>query len=155
VQQISKIKNGGVPVKLRLLSLFVLLIPAFWLAACAPLTGGTPVVVSCDVFNQQPHQTKQVSVTAGDSFSVTLCSNATTGYQWSDTAQISDLTVIEQLSHETLAPQNTKIVGAPGSEMWTFKALKKGTTTIHMDYSRPWEGGEKGTWTFDLTVTVN
>lgn len=142
--------------KTRLLLLCILLIPAFWLAACAPpSTGGTLVVVSCDVFDSQPHPTKQISVASGDSFTVTLCSNATTGYQWSESAQIGDPTVVEQLSHETLAPQNTSVVGAPGSEVWTFKALKKGTSTISMDYSRSWEGGEKGTWTFDLTVTVN
>jgi len=23
-----------------------------------------------------------------------------------------------------------------------------------MEYGRPWEGGEKGVWTFNLTVTV-
>jgi len=23
-----------------------------------------------------------------------------------------------------------------------------------MEYSRPWEGGEKGVWTFNLSVTV-
>jgi inhibitor of cysteine peptidase len=142
-------------VKLRLLLLFFLLVPAFWLAACTPSPGTTSVHIACNDFNAQPNISKQLTVAAGSTFTVTLCSNATTGYQWSESAQISDPSVAQQLSHVTLAPQNTNVVGAPGSEVWTFKALKKGTTTIHMDYSRPWEGGEKGTWTFDLNVTVN
>jgi len=44
--------------------------------------------------------------------------------------------------------------GTPGKEVWTFKTLKKGTTEVSMEYSRPWEGGEKAEWTFDLVVTV-
>ena len=44
--------------------------------------------------------------------------------------------------------------GTAGQEIWTFKALRPGTSTISMDYSRPWEGGEKGEWTFKLTVVV-
>jgi predicted secreted protein len=42
----------------------------------------------------------------------------------------------------------------PGQGVWTFKALKAGESTISLDYSRPWEGGEKGEWTFVLNVVV-
>ena len=49
----------------------------------------------------------------------------------------------------------TPMVGAGGVENWTFKALAKGETTISMEYSRPWEGGEKAAQTFELTVVVN
>jgi inhibitor of cysteine peptidase len=140
--------------KLRSIPVFAMLILSLALAACAPATG-TSISVSCDDFSSQPNASKQLTVGAGDTFTVTLCSNATTGFQWSESAQISDPTVIQQLSHETVAPENTGLVGAPGTEVWTFKALKKGTSTINIEYSRPWEGGEKGTWTFNLTVTVN
>ena len=34
------------------------------------------------------------------------------------------------------------------------EALKKGTTSLSLEYGRPWEGGEKGVWTFELIVTV-
>jgi predicted secreted protein len=40
-------------------------------------------------------------------------------------------------------------------EFWTFKALMKGTSTISMEYSQPWDGGTKKAQTFSLTVTVN
>ncbi len=35
-----------------------------------------------------------------------------------------------------------------------FKALKKGSSTIYLEYSRPWEGGEKGEWTCTVNVVV-
>jgi inhibitor of cysteine peptidase len=140
--------------KLRIIPVFALLTLSLWLAACAPGITGTSVEVSCDDFGNQQHMSKQMEVAAGDSFTVTLCSNATTGFKWSESAQIGDQTIVQQTGHEFVAPDAKGLVGAPGKEVWTFKALKKGTSTISMEYSRPWEGGEKGTWTFNLTVTV-
>jgi inhibitor of cysteine peptidase len=140
--------------KLRMIPIFAMLILSLWLAACAPATG-TSMTVSCNDLENQPHISKQMTATAGNTFTVTLCSNATTGFQWSESAQISDQTVVQQTSHEFVSPEKTGVVGAPGNEVWTFKALKKGTSTITMDYSRPWAGGEKGVWTFNLAVTVN
>jgi inhibitor of cysteine peptidase len=139
--------------KSKMIPVFAMLILSLGLAACAPSTG-TSISVSCDDFNNQKYISKQMTVAAGDTFTVTLCSNATTGFQWSESAQISDQTVVQQIGHEFVAPENTGLVGAPGTEVWTFKALKNGTSTIAMEYSRPWEGGEKGVWTFNLTVTV-
>ena len=145
--------------KLKAISALILLSLSLCLVTCAPSTG-TSIEISCDDFGQQPHMSKQINVAAGDTFAVTLCSNATTGFQWSESAQISDKTVVQQKSRESIdtqsyiAPENKELVGVPGKEIWTFKALKKGTSTISMDYSRPWEGGEKGEWTFNLTVVV-
>ena len=139
--------------KLRAISVFILLTLSLWLVACAP-PAGTSIEVSCDDFGQQPHMSKQINVAAGDTFTVTLCSNATTGFEWSESAQISDQAVVQQTAHEFVSPENKGLVGAPGKQEWTFKALKKGTGTIALEYSRPWEGGEKGEWAFNLIVTV-
>ncbi|HEX7364447.1 MAG TPA: protease inhibitor I42 family protein [Dehalococcoidia bacterium] len=139
--------------KLRAMLTLIILIPILWLVACAPSTGNS-VTVSCDDFGTQKNITRQLTVSSGSSFTVTLCSNATTGFSWLESAQISDTTVIEQTNHTRIAPENTGLVGAPGTEVWTFKALKKGTSNIDLQYSQPWEGGQKGAWTFNLSVTV-
>ena len=126
--------------------------------ACTPTPKESSVQVSCDDFIKNQHISKVVEVNAGDSFTVTLCSNPTTGFLWSETAQIGDLTVLEQAEHEFIPPEATgdkpPAPGTSGKEVWTFKALKKGMTEASMEYSRPWEGGEKGEWTFNLTVIV-
>ena len=128
------------------------------LAACCPTPKESSILVSCDDFTNNQHISKAIEINAGDSFIVTLCSNPTTGFQWSETAQIGDPAVLEQTSHEFRAPEaggdKPPATGTAGEEFWTFKALKKGTTEVSMEYSRPWEGGEKGEWTFNLTVTV-
>ena len=94
---------------------------------------------------------KQVELSVGQSLVVTLESNATTGYSWT-LAQNSDESVLKETGHEYIAPQTT-LIGAGGNEEWTFKALKKGTSTISMGYSRPWESIPP-VETFDLTVVV-
>jgi inhibitor of cysteine peptidase len=121
------------------------------LCACSP-----PIDVSCDDFTNLQHISQEVEVTVDDSFTVTLCSNASTGFQWSESAQISDQTVLQQTNHEFVPPTEGQLLapGAPGKEVWTFQALKKGESTISMEYSQPWEGGEEAAWTFNLTVTV-
>ena len=128
-----------------------------FLFACAPATKQVSVEVSCDDFYKQAAISKEVAVAVGDSFTVTLCSNPTTGFEW-ESAHISDQTVLKQVDHEFIPPEDLgdrpPPPGSPGEEVWTFKAFKKGTSTISIEYSRPWEGGEKGAWKFDLTVTV-
>jgi predicted secreted protein len=97
---------------------------------------------------------KTIEVASGDSIVVTLWSNKTTGYSWSESATISNPGVLQQTNHEYVAPE-TGLMGAAGKEVWTFKASKAGTCEVSMNYSQPWEGGQKNTYRFLLTVTVN
>ena len=101
-----------------------------------------------------PASTKEVAV--GETFTITLYSNPSTGYQWSENAQISDQSVLEQVGHKFVYPQSETPLppGTPGQEVWTFKTVNKGTTKVSMEYSRPWESGEKGIPTFELIVVV-
>lgn len=121
------------------------------------------VEVSCADFSDQKNVTRQVEVAVGDTLTVTLCSNPSTGASWQELAQARDQTIVQQTDQEYVVPEapwlpglfpELFIVGAPGTEVWTFKALKKGTSTIYMLYGRPWEGAEKGEWSFRLTVVV-
>ena len=104
---------------------------------------------------KQHHISQEVKVPVDGSLTVTLCSNPTTGFQW-ESAKITDQTVLERVDHKFVSPESEPPPppGTPGQEIWTFKALKKGTSTISMEYSRPWEGGEKTEWTFVLVVVV-
>jgi len=100
-----------------------------------------------------PSADGEVEVAAGGSVTLILESNPTTGFSWSEEAQISNPSVLEQVDHEYVAP-DSGMLGASGQEIWKFKALKEGTSTVYLEYSRPWEGGEKAELTYTLTVTV-
>ena len=130
---------------------------AILLSLCACCSEAS-VEVSCDDFMEQAAITKEAEVAVDGSLTVTLCSNpASTGFLWSESAQISDPTVLQQTDHKFVAPETTDdepAPGTPGKEVWTFKALKKGESTVSMEYSQPGEGGTQAAWTFVLTVTV-
>jgi inhibitor of cysteine peptidase len=123
-----------------------ILVTSVVVGAGAACTGG-----SNNVDVDSSYSGKQVELSVGQSLVVTLASNATTGYSWT-LAQNSDQSVLDETGHEYIAPQTT-LLGAGGKEEWTFKALKKGTSTISMGYSRPWESTPP-VETFDLTVVV-
>jgi len=100
------------------------------------------------------HVTKSIDIPAGSSFTVTLWSNQTTGFKWSDLAMIGDQTIVQQTDHKYVAPEDKGVVGAAGNEVWTFKAVKAGITMVSMEYSQTWEGGQKDAFGFFLTVNV-
>jgi len=111
------------------------------------------ISVSCFILTAYQHVSKEVELAAGDPFTVTLCSDRTTGFQWPESAQIDDQSVLEQLAHRFVSPEED-VPEATGEEIWTFKALKEGYTEVFMEYSRPWEGGKEVEWTFRLFVVV-
>ena len=129
---------------------------SMFLVACAAPGQKAWVEVSCDEFNNNHHIEQMLQVQPGETFEVKLCSNPSTGFRWSEEAQINDSTILKQEDHEFTGPESESPPppGTPGQEVWTFEALKEGSSTIFFEYSRPWEGGEKGEWTCTITVTV-
>jgi inhibitor of cysteine peptidase len=95
---------------------------------------------------------KQVTIAACGSLTVTLDSNATTGYSW-QLMGISDNTVLEKTNNVYEAPPSA-LIGAGGKEVWTFKALRAVKTTLTMEYDQPWTGGQKDAKNFDMTMDI-
>jgi len=110
--------------------------------------------LTVDDFVKQPHYSWVATADVGDNIIVTLGSNLTTGFKWPDTAQIYNQDILTQIDYKFVEPEQTEVVGASGKEVWTFKAMKKGTTTISMEYRRPWENAEKAEWAFVATITI-
>jgi inhibitor of cysteine peptidase len=110
------------------------------------------IEITTDDFAAQNNISKDIELKVNDKLTVSLGSNPTTGFSWGE-AEISDTAVVGQESRNFIEPQSGAI-GAPGKDVWTFAAKSVGTATIKMGYSRPWEGGEKDTWTLTINVTV-
>jgi len=143
--------------KFKLITVGLVVVLAVSLLACtSPKPGSVGWEVPIDNFMNQQHISDQIEVPVGDTLTLTLGSNPTTGFQWSEEAQIGDPGLLKQTKHEFVGPESEPPPppGTPGQEVWNFEALEKGTTTVSMEYSRPWEGGEKGEWTYKLTVTI-
>lgn len=78
--------------------------------------------------------TQNATVGVSHSLRVTLGSNFTTPYRWAPEMKIGDSTILKQTDHDFVRPTSGSI-GAAGSEVWNFTALKAGTTTITTSYT--------------------
>ena len=114
--------------------------------AAAPTDNNVPSVINVS------ESGKQIELSPGDSLVVTLDSNPSTGFSWA-VSRISNEGIVNKVSNE-FKGADTGMVGAGGQEIWTFKALDKGTSTIEMKYVRPWETGVEPAATFNVTVVV-
>ena len=132
----------------------VLLSALILLGGCAIDYSEAKVEISCDQFQDSHHSRNEIDLGVGDTITIDLCSNPTTGFHWEENPDISDSTVLGQTSHEFIPP-GTDVPGQAGREVWVFTTLKKGESKVSFEYSQPWEGGMKSEWTYTLTVTVN
>jgi predicted secreted protein len=131
----------------------VLLTTLVLLVGCVIYSSSAKIEISCDQFYDSHHLRSEVQLGIGDTATINLCSNPTTGFQWEDPVEITDSNILAQISHDSVAPI-IPIPGQAGQEVWVFEALNKGVCTLIFKYSQPWEGGEKETWTYTLRVNV-
>ncbi len=82
-------------------------------------------------------QDESLAVAVGQEFTITLEANPSTGYQW-QLAKPPEKEIVQWVRSEYQHP-DTKLIGAPGKEVWTFKGVGPGKTTIELHYLRPWE----------------
>ncbi len=90
-----------------------------------------------------------------DETSVTLSSNASTGYAWDVTfskSGILDLVSSEYI--ETQTQSDPVIVGAPGKQVFKLKAVAPGNCTLTFKYFMPYAGVESATETIVYHINV-
>jgi len=93
--------------------------------------------VSSFCFAQESKQVNTVETRVGQSFTIALESNPTTGYRWQfakplDKNMLKVISASHSIDHPNLA-------GSGGKQIWTIDALNPGTTTIYLKYVRSWE----------------
>ncbi len=110
------------------------------------------VTVDYDDFQRNHNYSGNVRLLAGGILIVKLFANtASTGSLWSNPAQLSNSDVLEQTDHEYVPPTSPN-PGAGGQDVWTFRAIGKGTCSIYTEYKRAFD--TVPTWTFTLAVIV-
>jgi inhibitor of cysteine peptidase len=114
--------------------------------------GATAVSVSCDAFASEPSVAESVSVAVGTPVVLSLCSNPTTGYRWSE--PVSSDPAVASVGGWTYSEPESDLLGAAGVEHVTIATHATGTAVISASYDQPWEGGEQGAWTVQLSVDV-
>ena len=94
---------------------------------------------------------KTVNLEVGDTMSLSLRGNPTTGYTWLLTSiESSSLQKIGQYYRTSCS----RCCGAPGIFTFVFQAVEKGSSTLRLTYARPWENKVPAR-TFEITVSVD
>jgi inhibitor of cysteine peptidase len=109
--------------------------------------------VSIDDVLKQSSITQNVTLAVGNTLKVQLASNYTTPYRWAPQTKVGDSGIVKQIGHEFVQPSSDAL-GAPGTEVWTFTALKAGATTISTDYASFVGHDPKPICTYTANVTV-
>jgi predicted secreted protein len=140
--------------KIKLMLSITIAIILLSLLACVPEGKEVPLEFTYDNFVKQKYVSQNMTgPQVGDLVKITLPSNPSTGFKWG-LAGISDTTILSQDGQPQYVLPETPALGAGGQEIWTFKVLKRGTSTVSMAYSQPWEGGTKGEWTLGVEIKV-
>lgn len=89
----------------------------------------------------------------GDTFSIQLVSNPTTGYLWQFGTPPYDESVMILRGDKYIQPQE-QLCGAPGKRSLSFLAEGSGRTGLRLIYVRPWEKNRPPAQEFNLMVIV-
>ncbi|MEU0539281.1 protease inhibitor I42 family protein [Nocardia sp. NPDC005978] len=95
-----------------------------------------------------------VRLAVGQSLSVWLAANPSTGYAW-DVAML-DQNIVKQNGGAEYEqdPSPDGMVGVGGKTLWSFTAVAPGATRLQLQYRRAWEQGVPPAETFTLDLSV-
>lgn len=125
--------------KFTLIAVFI--VSLFALAAC-----GGPVAKLGEADNG-----KSVDLKTGDTFTIALEGNPTTGYSW----EVSgiDPAVVEQVGEPDFK-SDSKLIGAGGMFTFTFKAVAPGSAPVTLVYHRSFEKDVDPMYEYEVMVNV-
>jgi inhibitor of cysteine peptidase len=120
--------------------LYFLLIAATLLASCATATATPtptlpPTVESPTTLPEPSDPTQLITVQAGETFDIVVPSNPSTGYHWNIIPEL-DETIVQSAGQSYIAEQPI-LPGSGGTDVWTFRAVGSGDTTIVLGYYPP------------------
>jgi inhibitor of cysteine peptidase len=124
--------------KMKRISFF--LVAALLLTGCAassstptptlPPTAETPSTVP-----EPTDPTQLITVKAGETFELVLPSNPSTGYRWNIIPEMDE--AIVQFVEQGYIAEQPVLPGSGGVDVWTFRAVNAGDTTVVLGYYPP------------------
>ena len=131
--------------KKLVVTLTILVLPLI-LTACIK----KPITTSTNLIEEDDGKT--VEIKTGNTFTVTLGGNITTGYAW-EISDIDETYVIQQGEVESIY-SNPGLVGAPETNIFTFRTLKEGNTKLKLKYWRSFEKHVPPIRTFNINIEI-
>lgn len=128
---------------------FQFILPLVLLLALGLIVGSS-LVMAASAYGGSDNG-KTITVSKGDTFTVRLDENPSTGYSWNLSAGNGLQVVSDRYIPNTTSPM---IVGSGGVHEWTIKATGNGTYKVSGVYKRPWEPMAGNETRYTLTVIV-
>lgn len=94
-----------------------------------------PTVETPSTLPEPTDYTQLITVTAGETFDLVVPSNSSTGYRWDIIPELN-INLVELVSQNYVAEQPV-MPGSGGVDVWTFRAVNAGETTIVLGYYPP------------------
>jgi inhibitor of cysteine peptidase len=97
---------------------------------------------------------RQIELTKGQTFNVTLETNPSTGYSWEVVELNTNL--LQKIGEADSEPSitNEQLVGAPVMHTFQFEVINTGQTTLKIVYRRSWEQEVAPVNTFSIDIFV-
>lgn len=127
----------------------IMIASLLYLAACYGAPGEALVEVTCDDFTEHNTVFKKAVVALHGVLVVGLCPSPATGFEWD--WSMSDPGIVDEVEHHYESSEEDSAVGI---DVWTFKAVKRGDTTIIMEQMRIGMPEEKVPWKLEISVSV-
>jgi len=125
---------------------FLMLVTVLFLSSCGKSTHDDSIQALTE-----NNSGSSVTLLEGETFTVSLRGNGTTGYMW-DVVPGAESIVEQQGNMQYIVDSN--LAGSPGTAIFTFKAIALGNATLQLIYHRPWETGVPPIQTFEVTISV-
>ena len=136
--------------KLRILPVVLLGTCMLFISSCTT-SHDYSLTVTCEDFEDNPNNESEFTLEVGDKIRIELCANPSTGYEWDYEMTVES--IVAEEDHDYDEPESD-LVGAPGTEFWTFEAVNSGDTEITMEYTPLGGGNTEDSWTLVMVVTV-
>ena len=97
---------------------------------------------------------RQIELTNGQTFNVTLETNPSTGYSW-EVVELNN-NILHQIGETETEPNITQknMVGVPVMHTFQFQVINTGQTTLSIVYHRIWEKDVASLNTFSIDIFV-
>jgi len=99
-----------------------------------------------DVNTQNLPETRVIRV--GEEFVIALDAMPTAGYTWQAKFDNEYLRLVD----ESFQPHDTEIIGSGARQVFSFRAVRAGETTVTLVYKRPWELAVKRQEAFSVEI---
>lgn len=92
-----------------------------------------------------------IEIHKGQFLQLTLPGNQSTGYTWFPVQEVNSQ-ILKEIFHEFIP--DSKLVGAGGVEKWKYEIIGEGSTSLTLQYCRPWESVQPlKTYSVDIKAT--